>query len=246
MISFNRHVLLGGGAAEETWLNEGLSHFAEELGGRLVSSGYCSSNNCLSQFARGDLLNAYDYLTSPERYFLVEPGSSTGTLEERGANWLFVRWIADQDPADSILGGQVTRLLDGANGPGGIDITGGANVTSAFGALGRPGVTFATLAAEWQLTIGLADNPAFTDQIGTLHYRSWDFPAYFSQNALGPYPLVPDTTSGQSYVAAGTLRGGSGHHLRVVQPAAGAAVAVFLTTGNTVNLTPRLGIVRVQ
>lgn len=246
MISFNRHVLLGGGGAEETWLNEGLSHFAEELGGRLVPNGYCTINNCLDQFARGDLLNAYDYLTSPERFFLVAPGSSVGTLAERGADWLFVRWLADQDPADSVLGGQVTRLLDGANGPGGIGLSGSANVTTTLGALGRPGVSFATLAAEWQLTIGLSDNPAFIDQVGTLHYRSWDFPAAFNQLALGPYPLTPDSTSGHSYSAAGTLRGGSGHHLRVVQPAAGAGVAIFLTTGNTVSLAPRLGIVRVR
>ena len=33
MISFNQHVLVRGGNVEETWLNEGLSHFAEELGG---------------------------------------------------------------------------------------------------------------------------------------------------------------------------------------------------------------------
>ena len=36
MISFNQHVLVRGGDAEDTWLNEGLSHFAEELGARAV------------------------------------------------------------------------------------------------------------------------------------------------------------------------------------------------------------------
>ncbi|HEY6807700.1 MAG TPA: hypothetical protein VI160_02840, partial [Gemmatimonadales bacterium] len=34
MISFNQHVLVRRGPAEVLWLNEGLSHFAEELGGR--------------------------------------------------------------------------------------------------------------------------------------------------------------------------------------------------------------------
>ena len=41
MISFNQHVLVRGGDAEETWLNEGLSHFAEELGGREVPDDFC-------------------------------------------------------------------------------------------------------------------------------------------------------------------------------------------------------------
>ena len=34
MINFNQHVLLRGGGGELLWLNEGLSHYAEELGGR--------------------------------------------------------------------------------------------------------------------------------------------------------------------------------------------------------------------
>ena len=36
MISFNQHVLVRSGTSEDTWLNEGLSHFAEELGGRQI------------------------------------------------------------------------------------------------------------------------------------------------------------------------------------------------------------------
>ena len=41
MISFNQHVLVRGGTAEDTWLNEGLSHFAEELGGELMPDAVC-------------------------------------------------------------------------------------------------------------------------------------------------------------------------------------------------------------
>ena len=40
MISYNQHVLVRPGVSgEEVWLNEGLSHFAEELGGRLLGNG---------------------------------------------------------------------------------------------------------------------------------------------------------------------------------------------------------------
>src|SRR6185295_12325524 len=34
MISFNQHVLIRSGFAEDLWLNEGMSHYAEERGGR--------------------------------------------------------------------------------------------------------------------------------------------------------------------------------------------------------------------
>ena len=48
MISYNQHVLVAAGSAEDTWLNEGLSHFAEELGGRSVPDAECqpTSSSC--------------------------------------------------------------------------------------------------------------------------------------------------------------------------------------------------------
>ena len=119
------------GEAEETWLNEGLSHFAEELGGRLVPDAFCPTTNCLTQYVRDDLSNARDYFNSPESYALVESGTSSGTLPERGANWLFVRWLADQSPTDSVLGTDITRRLNGADSPGGLTITGGQNAAAA-------------------------------------------------------------------------------------------------------------------
>ena len=64
MISFNQHVLVRGGNAEETWLNEGLSSFAEELGGRLVPDALCANTDCLTQFSLINLDNAY---ALPER-----------------------------------------------------------------------------------------------------------------------------------------------------------------------------------
>src|SRR5437867_2535680 len=39
MISYNQHVLLRGGGGELPWLNEGMSHYAEELGGRAILAG---------------------------------------------------------------------------------------------------------------------------------------------------------------------------------------------------------------
>jgi hypothetical protein len=113
MISFNQHVLVRQGTSEDTWLNEGLSHFAEELGGRLIPDTECQPafTSCESQFVSGDLSNAYEYLDDTESNFLVEPGNSTGTLGERGANWLFVRWLADHFAATQPAGTELTRAL---------------------------------------------------------------------------------------------------------------------------------------
>jgi hypothetical protein len=245
MISFHRHVLLGGGAPEEVWLNEGLSHLAEELGGRLVAGGFCSQGNCLNQFAAGNIRNAFEYLTGPQSHFVVVPGSSNGTLSERGAVWLFSRWLADRAPTDSILGTELTRRLLGADQPGGLALTGGANVTQAA-QLFQAGVTFPTLLGQWHLANWTEQVAGFTEPSGRLRYRSWDLQSAFDQLFPGPYPLFPDSTAGASYQASGTLRGGTGRYVRVVQPANGAAVAIGLVTGNTGPLAPRYAVVRVR
>lgn len=245
MISFNRHVLLGGGAAEETWLNEGLSHFAEELGGRLVPNSFCSSGNCLDDFASGNVRNGFDYLAQPVSNYLVEPATSSGTLGERGANWLFVRWLADRSATDSIQGTDVTRLLDGADQAGGLSITGGANAAQAAQAF-QAGVTFPTLVGQWHLANYLESVGSFTDPGDRLNYRSWDLKSAFNQLLPGPYPLHPDSTPGQAYGVSGTLLGGSGTSVRIVQPAGGVAVAVGLRTANGGELMPRFAVARIR
>ncbi len=242
MISFNRHVLLSGGAAEETWLNEGLSHFAEELGGRQVTSGSCTGGNCLNQFAAGNLLNAFDYLTAPATTYLVEPGNSSGTLRERGANWLFVRWLADQSPTDTLLGTDITRRLLGADQAGGLTLVGGANATAAAQVV-QGGITFPTLAGQFHLANGGEAVPGFADPTGRLRFKSWDLPAAFDQIIPGPYPLRPDSTAG-TFGVSGTLLGGSGVYLRVVQAASTGPVALALDVKNAATVLPRLAVVR--
>jgi hypothetical protein len=239
MISFNQHRLVRGSTAEETWLNEGLSHFAEELAGRQVPDVECTvSGSCFNDFlGQGDVSNAFAYLASPEDFFLIEPDTSTGTLEERGANWLFVRWLADHFAADSVLGTDLTRKLDMTN------MVGAANV--AF----QTGVSFSTLVPEWQLANYLDDLPGFSEPTARLRYKSWNFRDIAALNSR-PFPLVPDSTSGPGYNHTGILLAGSGKHVRVVQPPGFTAVDLVLSGGPgqafpTV-VAPRVALVRIR
>jgi hypothetical protein len=239
MISFNQHVLVRGGRSEATWLNEGLSHFAEELGGRLIPNVECpSSTSCAHEFmGLGDLANAMEYLARPDSFFLIEPGSSTGTLEERGANWLFIRWLADHFAADTTLGTQLTQALVATTQ------TGSTNVAA------RTGVDFSTLVAEWQLANYLDDLPGFAAQGTRLRYKSWNFRD--AADSTGQFfPLVPDSTDGSAYGHSGTLRAGSGRHVRVVQPPGGPSVDLKLTaaTGSALprSIEPRIALVRIR
>ena len=114
MISYNQHVLIRKGESELTWLNEGLSHIAEELGSKYYEAKYPAPTgrtiptqlfpDSSQGFINQDLNNAYLYLLAP-RSKSVTTFAALGTLEERGAAWLFLRWLGDQK------GDQIYRQL---------------------------------------------------------------------------------------------------------------------------------------
>jgi hypothetical protein len=113
MISYNQHVLTRNSSTEDIWLNEGLSHMAEELGGKLyethwpcpnlppcpASAGRASTAQIFPDSAQGFLPpnfgNAYDFFSSRQDFSLTSP-TGFGTIEERGVAWLFLRWLGDQ------------------------------------------------------------------------------------------------------------------------------------------------------
>ena len=105
MISFNQHVLMRGGQGEITWLNEGLSHIAEELGSKYYEAKYPAPQgrtdpaqlfpDSSQGFIVPDFENAYKYLRASSKHSVTTFGG-LGSLEERGAAWLFLRWLGDQ------------------------------------------------------------------------------------------------------------------------------------------------------
>ncbi|HEX2220365.1 MAG TPA: hypothetical protein VHG35_16290 [Gemmatimonadales bacterium] len=226
MINYGRKVIEGGGDAEATWLNEGLSGFAEELGARLVPAERCPASDCLTQFQRENLVNAYNYLLQEDSAYLVGPSDPPIGLTQYGSAWLFVRWLADHFADDPILGTDLTRALV-TSGEAGAE-----NVASATGE------SFARLVGEWQLANyleGRSDLAALTE--GTrFRYTSWDlvdiFGSFHAQSPAGfprPYPIEPDLAGGEAYAASGTLRAGSGRHVLVRHAGAGAGFDLRLT-----------------
>lgn len=107
MISFDAHTLVRGGASEEPWLNEGLSHVAEELGSLYweqrfpAPSGRTNPGQIFpdssAPYINPNLLYSFRFLFSSGSYSLTAcaPGSFC-SQSERGGVWLFLRWIADQ------------------------------------------------------------------------------------------------------------------------------------------------------
>jgi hypothetical protein len=244
MISYNQHVLLRGDRSEELWLNEALSHFAEEVGGRTYLPG---DQTRFSRFVTGNLFNAYSYLDATGNHFLLA-SEGIGSLAERGAGWLFVRYLVDQFAADTSRAAQnaFTRsLVETAQ-------LGSVNVAN------RTGQPFAQTVTRWALANWVSDLsvPGFTAP-PELRYRSWAFRATFASlnsQAPGffpkPFPLVPTESDGGGVDLSGTLRAGSGVYHRVVQPAGAHAFTLQFgtATGGPLPATagPRLNVIRIR
>ena len=250
MISFNQHVLLRGNRlGEDLWLNEGLSHYAEELGARLFLPG---DSTTFCYFIFGDLYNSAQYLATPESNFLVDT-AGIGGLANRGAYWLFVRFMVDQFSSDTSRAANnvVTRALDLTT------FTGAGNVTHATG------TPFATVVERWALANYVSDLPAFTAP-AALQYNRWHFRTDYGRirssciprTSPNPppfpsaYPLFPLSGDGSAINLGGTLHSGSGSYY-VAQQAAGAAGFTLLFSNSTgyplrTSLAPRLNVLRLQ
>jgi len=253
MISFNQHVLVRGGTGEVLWLNEGFSHYAEELGGRSYAASFDAKvTNCVlgtldCRFYGGDLVNAYSYLDTTSKHFLL-PTAGIGTLAERGAAWLFVRYVVDKYAAASTQAGwnTLTRSLVGTSQTGAQNI---AVVT---------GDPFATIVSRWALANYVTDRGGAPPE---LQYNSWNLHAVFASlhtqtqnNANSPfakfYPLVPTSSAGRAVNLSGTLRAGSGTYHLIDQPAGDPGFTLSFTapTGDviTAGVVPRLNVIRLQ
>ncbi len=156
MISFNQHVLARGGSSEDVWLNEGLSLIAEETAGKYFEQLYPVPlgqvfPDSASMFLEDIVVHAYDYISASKAYS-VTTFDGFGELEERGAAWLFLRWLGDQK-GDEIF----ARLVQ-------------TRATSIENVQSKAGESFAALFGDFSLAVA-ADVPGFARATLAPRYR---------------------------------------------------------------------------
>ena len=203
MISFGQHVVARGGSFETLWLNEGLSHIAEELAGKHFEArfppptGRTDPNQLFPDSAQGfltpNMRNAQRFLEVPGTISATAVTGS-GSLAERGGSWLFLRWLGDQK-GESIYG----RLVQTSR-------TGVANVED------RAGETFANLFGDFAVAVYADSIPgvARTAVPPRLRFVSRNFRRIFKRFAdidesgrTPPFPFTPVS------LAVGQTAGGS-------------------------------------
>jgi hypothetical protein len=232
MISFNQKVLLRGSQSEVLWLNEALSHLAEELGSRHYDS--LGDQTWRTRFQIGNLYNAYQYLEAPHQHYLIVTDAQ-GTLEERGAGWLFVRWLLDRYGENVAAALVQTPLL------------GVLAVQQATG-----GTPIESLLTRWGLALFVSDLPGFTPPAG-IAYTSWRFrTTYASLHQQDPlnfpraFPLAPDSSAGASVLLTGTLRSGSGAYVQPRQGANGDPFSLTFSVGTNASAGPQVTVLRLH
>ena len=235
MISFGQHAIMRSGDEEVPWLNEGLSHIAEELGSRFYEHRFPPptgrSNptqlfpDSAEGFISGDLANSYHFLLDPtstdtsDLASVSNWGDGDGTLVQRGGVWLFLRWLGDQK--DSTVYGRLDQT----------SLTNVPNVEAASG------TAFTTLFGEYALALYVDSLPGVprssippqfrysSRNLRALYFRESEmdpgnFPLAFP---ISPTPLVAGT-SVQSSMFPGTM-----DFYVLTAPTSGATTAVTFT-----------------
>jgi hypothetical protein len=189
LINASERLFGGNGATafEDTWLNEALSHMAEELlfyEAAGMGPGLDIGIEDLSLGAPLDAINQYQLLNFLRlRLFFEDPSSRSpfapeAFLASRGASWAFLRYVTDRLPSDDT---EFVRSL--VSSP----LTGMNNLASR---LGGSAVAFDWL-GDWSVSL-YADNrvPGAPRRFQDV---SWDNPSLFVAAGMDPPSSRPRT-----------------------------------------------------
>lgn len=243
------YINTGGAANEETWLDEGLSHIAEELlyfkisgfGTRdnlnlLTVAGTTAQNTNFSSYMVQNFSRLYERLRSSE---VTSPYATNDSLSTRGATWSFLRYAAGRQPA----GGEPALFKALVNST----TSGQANLNNAL-----PGGQYASFLNDWAIA-------TFTDDYSQLpqaqlddryKFPSWNFRSIYPNlriggNTLGVYPLTVRTLrSNQSQRL--NLAGGGAGYFRLAIPANRTGVVSVSTNGGAAAASLKFSVVRLR
>ncbi len=144
MVSFNQHVFMNRGTTEEPWLNECLSHLAEDL------TGFGNEN------------------PSRVRLFLAQPSMTpvipvtSPTLAERGACYLFLRYLYEQSNDGDLF---IRNLLE-------TTLTGVENLEAAFDGPDSDFDEFPEFMNRWSIALSLSEAGVTSDTLYNYQARS--------------------------------------------------------------------------
>jgi hypothetical protein len=196
---------------EVVWLNEGLSHIAEELLFYNQSAGLAPRTDVDSTDFKSSQKNVDSYNFNQQsnfgrfRSYLLKPSTSSpyapdDSLWTRGATWSFLRYAADHRGAND--GDTWSRLVNSTT-------TGIANLQNVFGA------NLPAIFRDWAVANVSDDLPNVANE---WQHPSWNFRSVYTFiPSIKSYPLAT-VTVGDNAPLNVTLNGGSAAYVRFTIP----------------------------
>lgn len=190
---------VSGGGAQDAWINEGLSHLAEEVGGHalagygpgseLTAAELTADSEAFQQFYGANFRNLEVYLSQPSSVEGLLSGPPVG-FDTRGAAWSFVRYLLDRFMPPSSEH-ELTRALIRSADPS----ARGAVEDAVGAAAGQAGIGFEEIAADWSAAFAVEDRSDLAasprPSLGFTSYRLRDVYGDSRFGSGGSYPLVP-------------------------------------------------------
>jgi hypothetical protein len=244
LINASRRMYVNGSGTsqEEKWLDEGLSHVAEELNFFKAADRSPRTNIDATGFSDARFVAAYStyqannsnryksYLARPELQSPIGSSAFDDDLPTRGAIWNFLRFAADHLPPAQ----ENTFWFNLANAK----TTGIANLTAALGA--PP----ASLLRDWAISVFLDDNAP--DVNLRFQQPSWNLRSVFTNGgtSLG-FPLVTRTLA-DNVLSTTTLVDNGVAFYRFSVAQGQDALLTVTSGGQTLPSTVQLAVVRVK
>ncbi|MEQ1691707.1 MAG: Ig-like domain-containing protein [Gemmatimonas sp.] len=233
---------------EETWLDEGLAHTAEELLYYRISGFSSRQNLTLSQvsqqatlfsnYASQNFSRFYTYLINPE---LNSPYAPNDSLATRGATWNFLRFAAGRQGA----AGEAAFYRALVNST----TTGRTNLQNVLGGAAQ----LADYLSDWTVSL-IADDfsAATTAALNTRYvFPAWNFRSIYpglrfgGGAPLGVYPI-----NARSLISGApqrvTLAGGTSSYIRFGVPSGRSTLVSLASNGVALPSTMRYAIVRLR
>lgn len=184
LLSYHYHVQVNGGSTESAWLNEGMAHLIEDL------VGYGQENP-----SREEL-----YLAQPYSAALI-PSGSPG-LTERGASYLFLRYLYEQVSDGNALARALLQT----------DNTGVNNILAAVGSSDSSLDSWDEMLQRWGIAVALTNTGITSDSRYIYADRTLD-------SVTGQWHGVcvqctPDDGRGTVLSGVGTLSAGTSVNIR--------------------------------
>jgi len=232
-----------GTTTEEPWLNEGLSHVAEELA-FFKSSGRAPRQNldysgfsdpvfasAFSAFENNNFNRYKAYLARPDQQAPIGFDAFDDDLPTRGAIWNFLRFAADHLPAASQENTFWFNLVN-------TKATGVANLTAALGK--APNL----LLRDWTISVFLDDNAPNVDP--RFQQPSWNLRSAMTANGTSlAFPLITRVLT-DNVNATTTLVGDGVSFFRFSVPSSQDALLTVTSSSLALPSTVQLALVRVR